>query len=200
MQQSKQKIFTDVKTGKFKISFSHFRLKYCSLCSNKISDPCFKNVYFYCEECIKNIKSPRKFKQDNNHTRIISLMKNIEQKCYSMYFTNYTNKKNSKGETDLHRACQNKDLFKVRGLLSLGAFVNEKDNANWTPLHDAVKAGNIDIIEELLLAGSCVNAPGDLCVTPLQKAAVENRMDIAKLLIKYGADIHLRNYEGLTAL
>lgn len=155
---------------------------------------------FYCEECIQNIKSPRKFQKDNNHTRIVSLLKKIDEKCYSMYFTNHSHKKNSKGETDLHRACQSQDLFKVRGLITLGAFVNEKDYANWTSLHEAVRSGNFDIVQELLIAGSCVNAAGDLSVTPLQKAVVENKLDIAKLLIKYGADLNLRNYEGLTVL
>lgn len=100
----------------------------------------------------------------------------------------------------MHLACKRKNFEQVVSLLESGAEPNVKDYAGWAPLHEAILVGELRIVKELIEAGAIVDVLGDLYVTPLQKAVVENKPEIVKYLIENGADVHVKNYNGLTAL
>ena len=63
------------------------------------------------------------------------------------------NKRNEKGETQLHLACIKGDVRRVRKLVKAGADVNVKDFAGWAPLHEACNHGFVSIAKHLLKAG-----------------------------------------------
>ena len=54
------------------------------------------------------------------------------------------------GETQLHVACINNDVNKVKELLLDGAEVNLTDYAGWTPLHEACNHGHVACVKEIL--------------------------------------------------
>lgn len=149
-------------------------------------------------------------KENQNHTRIVSLLGEIERKCSSLYYGETAHhRKNAKGETDLHIACKSGDAFRVRSLLALGASPDAKDNADWTPLHEAVRASTSSThqkgaelaVKLLIEAGCIIDPPGDAYVTPLQKAlACGAPISVVELLIQNGADVNGTNYDGLSAL
>ncbi|XP_069679991.1 BRCA1-associated RING domain protein 1-like isoform X1 [Periplaneta americana] len=108
------------------------------------------------------------------------------------------NKRNVKGETQLHVACIKGKIQQVKNLLEDGANPNTKDYAGWTPLLESVNHGFIKITELLLAYGAMVNVPGCENVTSLHEAVLNNKLEMAKLLLMYGADIGCRDVNGLT--
>ncbi|XP_066297551.1 SMC5-SMC6 complex localization factor protein 1-like [Branchiostoma lanceolatum] len=61
------------------------------------------------------------------------------------------NRRNVRGETQLHVACIKNNVTKVHDLLSVpGIDVNAQDYAGWTPLHEACNHGHIEVVKELL--------------------------------------------------
>jgi ankyrin repeat protein len=61
------------------------------------------------------------------------------------------NKRNFRGETQLHIAAQKGDLSLCKKLVDDGANINSADNAGWTPLHEACAYGYYDLAELLIL-------------------------------------------------
>ncbi|XP_035690532.1 SMC5-SMC6 complex localization factor protein 1-like [Branchiostoma floridae] len=61
------------------------------------------------------------------------------------------NRRNVRGETQLHVACIKNNVSRVRDLLSVpGIDVNAEDYAGWTPLHEACNHGHVEVVRELL--------------------------------------------------
>ncbi|XP_078680859.1 SMC5-SMC6 complex localization factor protein 1-like [Branchiostoma floridae x Branchiostoma belcheri] len=61
------------------------------------------------------------------------------------------NRRNVRGETQLHVACIKNNVTRVRDLLSVpGIDVNAQDYAGWTPLHEACNHGHVEVVKELL--------------------------------------------------
>ena len=80
--------------------------------------------------------------------------------------------------------------------------VNQGDpgRANTTPLHLASRRGFIDLVEFLVEQGADLNARGAWELTPLHYSAVFNQPTITTKLLDYGADHHLKDAKGNTAL
>ncbi|EEB13686.1 BRCA1-associated RING domain protein, putative [Pediculus humanus corporis] len=103
------------------------------------------------------------------------------------------NKRNPKGETQLHLACKKSNFEVMKNLIDAGANLNAKDNAGWTPLHDSVFSGNTEVIKFLLDNGANVNIPGLENTTALHEAIAKGNRKVVELLLNYGADINAMN-------
>ncbi|KAF1674528.1 Ankyrin repeat domain-containing protein 11, partial [Pygoscelis papua] len=100
------------------------------------------------------------------------------------------NRKNSFGETLLHRAVADEDVDLVHNIIKAGGNVNVQDYAGWTALHEASVEGFYRIANELLKAGADVNARGSEQITPLQDAVKEGHYEVySKLNTNYGLGI-----------
>lgn len=86
----------------------------------------------------------------------------------------------------------------VRELLAREVEVN---GPGWTALHYAAINGNPQSIKALLDASAYIDAESpEGKMTPIMLAAVRGRVGAVKLLREEGADISLKNSDGLTAL
>ncbi|XP_034055170.1 ankyrin repeat domain-containing protein 31-like [Gymnodraco acuticeps] len=110
------------------------------------------------------------------------------------------NKKDSMGETILHKACRRRDLAEVRALIEAGINVNTKDNAGWTALHEAAFVGDNAVAEELLKAGADVNARSDDGISPLHDAVSGEHYQVMTLLLQHGSNSSHRQMGGLSAM
>lgn len=99
-------------------------------------------------------------------------------------------KKNSKGETPLHRAAIRGKLEEVKELAAAGANINTKDHDRWTPLHEVCSRGFVDLSQFLIENGADVNAAGgsESNTTPLHDAVEHGHVSVVKLLLNHGAD------------
>jgi ankyrin repeat protein len=110
------------------------------------------------------------------------------------------NAKNRRGETALHEAASG-DIEVFRILLDAGADVNAASEPGQTALMMAAQAGKPEIIEELLKHKANINAVDTWDQwTALQWASSGGQLETVSLLIKNGADIHLKDKNGKTAL
>jgi ankyrin repeat protein len=116
---------------------------------------------------------------------------------------------------ELVEAAEKGDLKKVRSLITADADLNAPDpKEGLTPLIGAVQFGHTAIVEVLIKSGADLNRKDEVNQsTPLMwavrkeeneegkvTAPIEKKYDIAKLLIESGADIHVKNRWGSTAL
>jgi uncharacterized protein len=85
----------------------------------------------------------------------------------------------------------------VKTLIDKGADVNK---TGWAPLHYAATKGHISIMKLLLENHAYIDAESPNKSTPLMMAAMYGTFEAVKLLADEGADIGLKNEQGLTAL
>lgn len=115
----------------------------------------------------------------------------------------YKIKRDSTGRSQLQRACKKGDLDEVKRLVARGANVNESDFGGFTCLHEAALVGNTEIVKFLILQGADVNKQaleaGD-SETPLMDAAENKHIETVKVLLENGADPHICNVDGYSAL
>ena len=112
-------------------------------------------------------------------------------------------KKNKKGESKLHVACNKGTVETVSELLRLGANPNSQDHAGWTPLHEVVADNRLDLAQVLLGAEANPSVPStEERITPLHDAlhaAVESgEVEMVRLLVSYGADRDAKDRKGRT--
>lgn len=103
------------------------------------------------------------------------------------------------GNTALMLAAFKGDKPAAEALLAAGAAVVRQ---GWTPLHYAAAGGAVDIAGLLLQHGARIDAPSPAAsgsYTPLMLAAREGRDEAVRFLVQQGADMRLKNGEGLTA-
>lgn len=113
-----------------------------------------------------------------------------------------------KGRTALRYAVSNADKIAVLDcLLAHGADVHAADKDGQTPLFHAVAWGNLAAVQRLLAAGAHINARDAAGWTPLIAACAagtgrgqEYARSVPAALLKAGADIHLADHNGMTAL
>lgn len=103
--------------------------------------------------------------------------------------------------TPLHEAVWARNLPMVKLLVENGADVNAKNNQNYTPLHEAAKSPNPEFVFYLILKGADVNAicKDRDCPTPIFNAAADH-IKTLEVLIKNGADLKIKNKQGLNVL
>jgi hypothetical protein len=114
------------------------------------------------------------------------------------------------GDTALHAAAFSYDAEMARELITRGADLRARNRRGAEPLHAAVignpgsptwnPARQCEVIRYLIESGADPDAPAAGGVTPLHRA-VRNRCSAAVgTLLQVGADPHLQNDKGSTAL
>ncbi|XP_064295531.1 SMC5-SMC6 complex localization factor protein 1 isoform X2 [Phalacrocorax carbo] len=103
-------------------------------------------------------------------------------------------KRNTKGETVLHKACRSNKVERLIQLLSSpGADINAKDYAGWTPLHEACNHGSTVCVREILQRCPEVDLLSQVDgVTPLHDALSNGHVEIGKLLLQRGGPVLLQ--------
>ena len=91
------------------------------------------------------------------------------------------------------------DIKFVEHLINKGVSIN-KQMWDESSLHIAVRQHNMKVVKLLLRHGADIDAPGYYMRTPLMYAAMNNDIDIANYLVHEGANVMLKDREGLTAL
>lgn len=109
---------------------------------------------------------------------------------------------NWSGMTPLLIAIGNGNLELVKKLIELGADLETKDDSEYTPLLLAVSLEriNLDIVKALLEAGADLEAKEYRGETPLMKMVKGGDLNLMLMLVEQGADIHVTNKEGLSAV
>jgi ankyrin repeat protein len=100
------------------------------------------------------------------------------------------------GDTALMIASFSGNRAAVAALLDKDAEVNKH---GWTALHYAAANGDGDIIRLLLEKSAYIDAESPNKTTPVMMAARAGHLDVVKQLMEAGADISLKNDQGLTA-
>jgi ankyrin repeat protein len=104
------------------------------------------------------------------------------------------NKQDSDGVTALHIA---KHIEIVKMLIEAGANPNlHNHRSGYTPLLDAMVCWN-EAKYNLLVPLTDLNIKSSFGYTALMFSAVYHRLDDVKLLIDAGADLYIRNFEGM---
>jgi ankyrin repeat protein len=75
----------------------------------------------------------------------------------------------------------------------------EVNKTGWTALHYAASSGDCDIIKLLLDKSAYIDAESPNKTTPVMMAARSGQMAAVKMLIEAGADISLKNDQGMSA-
>lgn len=105
---------------------------------------------------------------------------------------------NKQGETPLMLASINGELPMVKTLILKNKA--QIDHIGWTPLHYACAKGHLDVASFLIANGANVNALSLGGTTPLMMAVQSGNELLVKLLLDKGADLQIRNAEGITAI
>jgi ankyrin repeat protein len=100
------------------------------------------------------------------------------------------------GDTALMIASYTHHLEAVKALLAHDAEVNRH---GWAPLHYAAAVGDVAIIQLLLDKSAYIDTESPNKTTPLMMAARGGNNEAVKVLIEAGADVSLKNDQGLTA-
>ncbi|XP_027462669.2 ankyrin repeat domain-containing protein 31 isoform X2 [Zalophus californianus] len=146
------------------------------------------------EVCISNIQEHKKVQNFRKRQNF------LKATCSQEVKTAGINKRNARGESQLHLAARRGNLTLLKALIESGADVNLKDNAGWTPLHEASSEGSNDIIVELLKAGANVNCENLDGINPLHDAAANDHLKAAEILLQHGANPNQKNQKQKTAL
>ncbi|MBK1612100.1 hypothetical protein CKO44_01265 [Rubrivivax gelatinosus] len=102
----------------------------------------------------------------------------------------------ARGETALMMAALAGRLDWVERLIARGAAVNRE---GWTPLHYAASGSDRTVIVRLVERGALLDARSPNGSTPLMMAASYGDQRNAQTLLGLGADVSLRNAQGLDA-
>ncbi|XP_032706950.1 putative ankyrin repeat domain-containing protein 20A5, partial [Lontra canadensis] len=101
---------------------------------------------------------------------------------------------------EIHRAAVMGNILKMRRLLMLGKDVNKRDKKKRTPLHLACTIGHADMVDFLVERKCQLNLYDGDCRTPLMKAVQCQEEACVTILLEHGANPHLTDNFGNTAL
>jgi len=102
------------------------------------------------------------------------------------------------GETPLMMASIEGNLPLVKTLVM--GYKAQLDHIGWTPLHYACAKGQLEVALFLVANGAIVDSMSLGNTTPLMMAVQSGNEQLVKLLLDKGADLQLRNSQGLTAI
>lgn len=101
------------------------------------------------------------------------------------------------GDTALMIASFMGNMRAVGQLIDAGAEINQP---GWTSLHYAAANGNTKVIGLLLEHSAYIDAQSPNKTTPLMMAVRSGKISAVQILLDEGADIHVKNSLGLTAM
>ena len=109
---------------------------------------------------------------------------------------------NLNDQTPLMFALQNKNLPIIKMLKEKDVDIHAKDSYGNTALMNAITLNSVNMKEVKFLIANTdqINMFNNLGMSPLFKAIGLDHIDLVKYLLKNGADIHLKNYRGVTVL
>ncbi|KFW00394.1 Ankyrin repeat domain-containing protein 32, partial [Fulmarus glacialis] len=121
-----------------------------------------------------------------------------KENCYLLAEEVHFYKRNTKGETALHKACISNKVERLIQLLSSpGTDINVKDYAGWTPLHEACNHGSTVCVREILQRCPEVDLLSQVDgVTPLHDALSNGHVEIGKLLLQHGGPVLLQQRDS----
>jgi len=105
---------------------------------------------------------------------------------------------NKFGETPLMIAAIEGNLPLVKTLVQTKKA--QVDHIGWTPLHYTSSRGHLEVAQFLLANGAIVDSMSPGNTTPLMMAVQSGNEQLIKLLLDKGADLQIRNTNGLTAI
>ena len=105
---------------------------------------------------------------------------------------------NKSGETPLMIASIQGNLALVKTLVLKNKAM--LDHIGWTPLHYACAKGHLEVAEFLIANGALVDSVSLDGTTPLMMAVQSGNEQLVKLLLDKGANLQLRNTQGLSAI
>ncbi|KFW71569.1 Ankyrin repeat domain-containing protein 32, partial [Pygoscelis adeliae] len=120
-----------------------------------------------------------------------------KENCYLLAEEVHFYKRNTKGETALHKACiSNKHFSTTSAVLKLPLIYNS-DYAGWTPLHEACNHGSTVCVREILQRCPEVDLLSQVDgVTPLHDALSNGHVEIGKLLLQHGGPVLLQQRDS----
>ena len=101
------------------------------------------------------------------------------------------------GDTALMIASFMGSMRAVSQLIDAGSAINQP---GWTSLHYAAANGNVNVISLLLAHSAYIDAESPNKTTPLMMAVRSGKISAVQIFLDEGADIHVRNNLGLSAL
>jgi len=144
------------------------------------------------------------FKDGNGRTPAHSLLSNnanitVEVLDRLLSATNL-NLNDNQNATLLHAACRSGNLPAVEHLYGRGLSLTALTNSNETLIHYAVSSGNTNLIQRLInMRQIDINAKNQSGETALHRATRQNNPEVVELLARNGADLTIKNNEGLRA-
>ena len=105
---------------------------------------------------------------------------------------------NKSGETPLMIASIQGNLALVKTLVLKHKAI--LDHIGWTPLHYACAKGHLEVAEFLIVNGALIDSVSLNGTTPLMMAVQSGNEQLVKLLLDKGANLQLRNTQGLSAI
>jgi ankyrin repeat protein len=91
------------------------------------------------------------------------------------------------------------DLY-LEAARAQSSLVNIKGDSDATPLHWLAFLGKTDAIQVILQAGAFVDPLASNLQSPLMWAAIQGHVPAIELLVAHGANLHLKDSLGATAL